>query len=71
MKRHSATMSDFADFEFERNVLSDGFHNVTVVVKPIDGTVRYKMENRRRGTTSHFTSFAEAVQAYNDAPTGA
>jgi hypothetical protein len=63
--------SDFANFQFERQIASDnGVKTLSVVIKPFDGTAYYRFENRRRGSISHFALFEDAIEAFNTAKTG-
>ncbi|QIG75335.1 hypothetical protein EVC29_106 [Rhizobium phage RHph_Y52] len=67
------SLDDFAGFEVKSIMASRD--NSTVVMwmntDPVAGTIRFKIENHRRGTNSHFGSLVEAIDAFNTAKTGA
>lgn len=67
------SINDFAGIDVKSIVASRDNFAVTMwmITDPVAGTIRFKIENRRRGTISHFGSFVEAIDAFNAAPTGA
>ncbi|QIG67436.1 hypothetical protein EVB39_107 [Rhizobium phage RHph_TM3_3_9] len=66
------SLHDFAGFEVTSIMASRDNSAVVMrmITDPVAGTIRFKIENRRRGTNSHFGKLAEAIEAFNTAKTG-
>ncbi|QIG73417.1 hypothetical protein EVC03_109 [Rhizobium phage RHph_Y5A] len=67
------SLHDFDGFEVKSIMASRDNSAVVMwmITDPVAATIRFKIENRRRGTNSHFDKLAEAIDAFNTAKTGA